>query len=84
MIYITEIDFNKLSLPQRYSIVTERGHYIAKRRHRGMEVSLYKLEEFYVEVWQRFMLSEICWIEIAPANYIDKYVDAVDLKKLLS
>lgn len=81
--YITDSEFKKLSLIERYTTVIEKGYYIAKRLYRGMEAYLYKVDDFYVEVWKRFMLGEVCWIEVAPDDAICKYADYVDLKKLM-
>lgn len=80
--YITDEEFKKLSLVKRYEVVSEKGYYIAKRLYRGMEAYLYKVDDFYVEVWKRYMMGEITWIEVAPENALSKYVDSVDLNKL--
>lgn len=81
--YMTDNEFKKLSLIKRYNVVSENGNYISKRIYRGMEAYLYKVDDFYVEVWKRYMLNQIEWIEVAPESTINKYVDSVDLKKLL-
>lgn len=80
---ITDSEFKKLSRLKRYKVVKAKGDYIAQRMYRGMEAYLYKVNGFYVEVWKRYMINEIAWIEVAPESVIDKYVDTVDLKKLL-
>ncbi len=80
---ITESTFKKLSLPKKYKVAEEKGYFIAQRTYRGMEAYLYKVEDFYIEIWKRFMINEIAWIEVAPESVIDKYADSVDLKKLL-
>lgn len=81
---MTDTEFKKLSLKQKYNFVKDNGHYIAKRVYRGMEAFLYKIDDFYVEVWRRLMLNEIVWIEVAPESTIHKYADSVDLDKLLN
>lgn len=81
--YMTDNEFRKLSLIKKYNVVSENGNYISKRIYRGMEAYLYKVDDFYVEVWKRYMLNQIEWIEVAPESTINKYVDSVDLKKLL-
>lgn len=81
--YITDYEFKKLSLIDKYNTVCDKGNYISKRLYRGMEAYLYKIDDFYVEVWKRYMLNQIEWIEVAPETTINKYVDTVDLKKLL-
>ncbi len=81
---MNDSEFRKLSLKKKYNFVKDNGHYIAKRIYRGLEAFLYKVFDFYVEVWRRLMLNEITWIEVAPESTINKYTDSVDLDKLLN
>lgn len=81
---MSDSEFNKLGLRKKYNTVKEHGHYIARRVYRGMEAFLYKVYNFYVEVWRRLMLTEITWIEVAPESTIHKYADSVDLDELLN
>lgn len=83
MFFITENEFKKLPLEKKYKVVSEEGHFIAKRIYRGMEVYLYKVNEFYAEVWKRYMMAEIHWIEPVPEKHLEKYADFVDLKSLM-
>lgn len=83
MDYTTEKEFRKLGLIKKYEAVSERGYYIAKRRYRGMEAYLYKVDDFYVEVWKRYMRGEINWIEVAPEDVFSKYIDFVNINNIL-
>ncbi|MGV3599347.1 MAG: hypothetical protein ACO1PI_15905 [Bacteroidota bacterium] len=80
---ITEFEFKKMPLEQRYKALEQEGFFIERRIYRGMEVFLYKMDHFYVEAWKRYMLSEVCWIEVVPEKSLEKYADSVNLKKLL-
>lgn len=83
-IYITDQEFSKLTLIERYGVVADKGYHIAKRLNSGMEVYLYRVDDFYVEVWKHYTIGEINAIEIAPENSIEKYAESVDLKRLLN
>ena len=80
---ITDTKFRRLSLVDKYNIVCNKGNYISKRLYRGMEAYLYKVDDFYVEVWKRYMLNGITWIEVVPETTLNKYINSVDLEKLL-
>lgn len=82
--YITDSEFKKLPLLTKYKVVSEKGYYVHKRIYRGMEVYLYKIDDFYVEVWKRYMLHQIEWIEVAPNDVIEKYAEQVNLNQLLN
>ena len=71
-----------MNLEQRYKTLEKEGHYIASRVNRGMEVYLYKVNDFYAEAWKRYMSNAITWIEIVPEDFLTKYTGAVDLKQL--
>ncbi|KAB2913669.1 MAG: hypothetical protein F9K23_16735 [Bacteroidetes bacterium] len=83
MTSVTETEFKKMPLLQRYKALEQEGHFVERRIYRGMEAFLYKMDGFYVEAWKRYMLAEVCWIEVVPEKTLEKYVDSVDLTKLL-
>lgn len=72
-----------MPLLQRYKTLEQEGLFIERRIYRGMEAFLYKMDGFYVEAWKRYMLEEVCWIEVVPEKTLEKYTDSIDLTKLL-
>ncbi len=72
-----------MSLLQRYKALEQEGHFVERRTYRGMEAFLYKMDGFYVEAWKRYLLDEVCWIEVVPEKTLEKYIDSINLDKLL-
>ena len=70
-------DFNKLSKAERHDRLKSEGDYIAARIHEGFNVYLFTYSGLYIEVWQRFGLNYIEYIEVLNSTsqlspYIDK------------
>lgn len=76
-------EFKKLTLEKKYFLLKTDGNYISSRYYQGFQVHLYGLKSFYVEVWQRFGLEDIIWIEVVNSNAsINSYLDNIDLDDL--
>lgn len=61
---MTEKEFNKLKLQERYNLLKNKGEYIASRFFEGFNVHLFALEGMYVEMWMRTGLEQVVWIEL--------------------
>ncbi|MDQ3191826.1 MAG: hypothetical protein M3Q58_09540 [Bacteroidota bacterium] len=80
---ISAEEFKKLSLEKKLELVTKGGDYVSSRYYMGFEVHLYSMDNFFVEVWKRFGLDYIEWIEVVNSNAtINSYLDNIDLDDL--
>lgn len=80
MVEMKSSDFNKLSKAQRYQLLKEKGDYVAARIHAGYNVSLFTVNGLYVEVWQRFGLNIIDYIEVLNSqSQLSAYLDHLDI-----
>jgi len=70
-------DFNKLSKAKKLSLLKSEGEYLVARIYEGFNVSLFACSGLYVEVWQRFGLNYIEFIDVLNTHsqlgpYLDK------------
>jgi hypothetical protein len=73
--------FKKLSLQQRFSLLKDKGEFIASRPYESFSVHLFALEGHYVEMWQRVGLEYVEYIElILEKRKLDVWADAIDLE----
>ena len=64
-------------------ILRKLGTYIGSRVHGGHQVHLYQLEGLHVELWMRFGLQQVEWVEVLRnTDILSEYVK-LDLKDLL-
>lgn len=78
---MTKEEFRRLKLKERYKLVSEKGKYLASRRHAGFQCRLFDLCGYYVEVWKPFGINIIQWIEIVNRDeIIDSYLEDIDIK----
>lgn len=64
-------DFNKLSLSERFTYISDNGKYIGVRNYYSHAINLHLVGETFYEVWY-----------FIPDNYIVKIEPLDDLKKL--
>jgi hypothetical protein len=80
---ISAEEFKKLSLEKKLELVKKEADYVSSRYYQGFEVHLYGMDNFFVEVWKRFGLDYIEWIEVVNSNAtINSYLDNIDLDDL--
>lgn len=77
---MTEKEFRKLKLEERYHLLRTSGKYIGARRSEGHFVYLYGVEGMYVELYMRAGLNCVSYIELQKSKLIlDEYVKQVNL-----
>ncbi len=77
-------NFQSLKLAARYNYLREHGKYLASRHFAGYKAHLYQVDMFFVEVWMRIGLDNICFIEIArDHNVVDNYLKKIDIKRIM-
>lgn len=75
------IRFRRLPLALRFKIVEERGNYIACRRHLHYQIELFRLADYYVEVWRSMAINQVHWIECPSEDIVlDRYVSLREIK----
>jgi hypothetical protein len=79
---MTQGEFQRCPIEQRYYLLKEDGAFIASRFHTEFNVHLFSIYDFHVEIWQRISLNDVVWIEIVdPQNVLPLYAPGIDLKK---
>ena len=77
--------FRSFSVAQRLESVKREGEYLGSRMHAGHQVHLYRMEGFFCEVWMRFGLQAVEWVEVATnLEILSEYVKDIPLSALLS
>jgi len=75
-------EFQQLKLAQKYKLVKNEGQFLASRFYESYHVHLYAIQNYYVEVWCRIGISQICWIEVVHnPDTIQSYVDGINVLK---
>lgn len=81
--------FSKLNKVERYRILLKiskgdgKGAFLASRLHSGFQVGLFRVSDFYVEIWKRIGLDTIDYIEVVDeAKVREAYLENLDLPPL--
>ncbi|MGB0137408.1 MAG: hypothetical protein ACPF83_09250 [Flavobacteriales bacterium] len=77
---ITADTFSKQDKPVQVQWLRTLGKHLANRRFEGYLVSLFAVEDFYVELWKRVGLDYIDYIEVVRDDTrLEHYVPKLDL-----
>lgn len=75
-------EFQKLGLSQKYQLIKEQGDYVASRFFETYRVHLYNYSNYFVEVWTRIGMKQICWIEVVyNTETLNSYTEDLDILK---
>jgi hypothetical protein len=75
--------FRKLSKEERYRLAKVKATHLANRVHGGFQIGLFYLDGLYFEVWKRFGLNIIDYIEPVDESKVrNDYLDNLDLPGL--
>lgn len=76
-------DFKLLELPVQAHIIYQKGIYLSERAEDDLFVGLYRVYDFYVEVYCRFNSGEIVkFISFHSDGLLEPYLDKIHLDQL--
>lgn len=76
-------DFKLLDLPVQAHIIYQKGVYLGERSEDDLFVALYRVHDFYVEVYCRFSCKEIVkFISFHSDVLLQPYLDRISITEL--
>jgi hypothetical protein len=76
--------FNYLPGNDRAELVWQQGRFLAIREHMGCSVVLYKMPEFFAELWYSPEDNQIALVHgFKSHELLEPYLDSIDLIELL-
>lgn len=76
--------FNRLPLPERYSVLEDEGIYLhVFRKEGGYKVALFALSAFYVEVWLNLISDELYKAQAFTSySRLDPFLSDIDITSI--
>jgi hypothetical protein len=76
--------FNYLPVSERAELVWQHGRLLATRDHMGCSVVLYKMAEFFAEVWYSPEDNQIALVHgFRSPELLEPYIESINLEELL-
>jgi hypothetical protein len=76
-------EFNYLTGSDRAELVWQHGSLLAIREHMGCSVILYKLPEFFTEVWYSPEDNQIVLVHgFKSSELLEPYIESINLEEL--
>lgn len=66
--------FQDLPIQEQAQIILKRGIYVSKSDYKNLEITLYRLEKEFVEIWYHPAQERIIKIEPASGKLINPYL----------
>ena len=80
---VGKIGFINLTKTEKVSRLFSSGEFLLTREHPGYKISLYLLENFFIEIWYTSPENRIDKIEVVPNDEVlENYHDDIDLSSL--
>ncbi|MFN3343214.1 MAG: hypothetical protein ACK40M_10985 [Flavobacteriales bacterium] len=78
-------EFRELSLSHRADLVQAEGKFIASRSAQTFHVDLYRVRNFYVEIWNNTIHGILMQIDgFEDDQFLKPYLDDINVKDLFS
>jgi hypothetical protein len=74
--------FHKLPVWTQVEVLAQKGNFIAQRKHKDYTISLYSLDNYFVEVWAKgkLRISTSFRETTKPLIIMDQYLDEISLE----
>lgn len=77
-------EFRELSLSNRADVVQSKGKFLASRSAQTFQVDLYRIENFYVEIWNNTIHGILMNIDgFDDEQFLKPYLDDIDVEALM-
>jgi hypothetical protein len=76
--------FNRLPSWSQVEVLTQTGTVVAQRHHNGWAITLYSLNNYFVERWARQELEIVCSFQRAanPLDIMEPYMQDIQWQDL--
>ncbi|AHM60501.1 hypothetical protein D770_11220 [Flammeovirgaceae bacterium 311] len=68
------IDFDKLSLDEKAKLILSKGVYVSKSEFFQLEISLYRIENDFVELWYEPITGRVMRIDYLKGKKVNPYL----------
>ncbi|WP_051360129.1 hypothetical protein [Adhaeribacter aquaticus] len=77
--------FNQLPAGSQVSLLSKQGIALAQREHKGYVITLYALNNYFVELWKKhdFEIIGTFHKSVNSMAILEPYMDSIDLQNFL-
>lgn len=77
--------FHRLPQGSQADALAQQGTLLAQRNHKGWEITLYSLNNYYVELWAKAGLQIVGSFHktAQPMEVLEPYLETIDYQRLL-
>ncbi len=77
--------FHYLPLRNQVELLTRQGTALAQRNHKGWSITLYELNNYFVERWEKSGLEIIGTFKksASPLSILEPYIDNMEVQSFL-
>lgn len=68
------IDFDKLSLDEKARLILSKGVYVSKSEYFQLEISLYRIDNDFVELWYEPITGKVMRIDYLKDKEVNPYL----------
>ena len=75
-------EFDNLTIDEKAKVILSRGAYVSKSEFFQLEISLYRIDDVFVELWYEPIIARILRIEYLKDKKINPYLKHLGAKNL--
>ena len=77
--------FNRLPVESQVDVLTKKGTAVAQRQHKQYTITLYSLDNYFVELWEKEGIEIIGTFHktVNALTILEPYLDQMDTENLL-
>jgi len=76
--------FNRLPAGSQVAVLGKEGTVVAKRLHKGYNITLYSINNYFVELWRKenFEIIGSFHRSVSPLTILEPYLDVLEVPDL--
>jgi len=79
---MSPVEFENLTLNEKAKLIIKEGVFLSKSKYKKLEITLYRVEDFFIEIWYEPFLEKVYKIDNLHSKKINPFLKHLNITSL--
>lgn len=79
---MSPVEFENLTLNEKAKVIIKEGVFLSKSKFHNLEITLYRVEDFFIEIWYEPTLERVFKIDNLHKKQVNPFLKHLNITSL--
>jgi hypothetical protein len=79
---MSPVEFENLTLNEKAKVIIKEGVFLSKSKFTNLEITLYRVEDFFIEIWYEPTLERVFKIDNLHSKKVNPFLKHLNITSL--